>query len=310
MTNKEKEDELTSHEKLILAAKRLERLLGGNSGTNSSTTAGSVNKAAEKKTVVEAATTMIHSNPCKIVKRWLGTSSGISAKVTLSDISLAAQTLLNPSGPSSSGRHILIRLSPPPTDDIKMKADDNDDTANTAATAAADKETYLDASARELEAYLFSLAIRTLWSQGQSSMQQAFELCIKAIQIVTIHIEEAEANPHTPNNGTNPGVGTAATSGLFPLLARLYRYQGLVSESVDDAFMTQVAGREQLVHAHRMSVMRRDIDTQSTLLNLMLRELLLTDQGEFCESNNTYMYTISATLNGFTKGMSLFSFFA
>ena len=34
----------------------------------------------------------------------------------------------------------------------------------------------------------------------------------------------------------------------------------------------------QLVHAHQMAVMHQDLDTQATLLNLMLRELLKWDE--------------------------------
>ncbi len=286
---------INSQDQLVAAGKRLERLLGGNNGKNGpssskdnkSATAkgGNSNKSnSEKKAaVVEAATTMIHSNPSKIVKRWLGTSSGISGKMTLSDVSYAASKLLNPTGSSATGRDILVQLSPPLE---QMQTDENNVDKNEK-----DRVALLEASAREFEAYLFTLAIRILWSEGESSMQQALDLSIKGIQIVTLHIEELEAKP---NNFT--GIGAGSATGLFPLLARLYRYQGLVTESlcgdIGGSILVQHGRREQLAHAHRMAVMRRDVDTQATLLNLMLRELLVADQGVCCRlSTFNFMFT-------------------
>lgn len=258
--------EITTQEKLVLAAKRLERLLGGNNGNGNGNGSKSSSSPTEKKSVVEAATTMIHSNPCKIVKRWLGTSSGISSKVTLADVTLTAQTLLDPAGSSATGREILIQLSPPVE---KMQTEENEDTKE-------EDEKYLASSAREIEAYLFSLAIRILWSEKNTD---AIDLSEKAIQIVSTHITEAEASSHIVAQN---GAGNA--DGLFPLLARLYRYQGLVSEGVS-------VRREELVHAHRMAVLRRDVDTQATLLNLMLRELLTGDRVEQAQkllANSTF----------------------
>lgn len=262
--------EITSQEQLVTTAKRLERLLGGNNkngATNkSSSSSSSSNGTLEKKTVVEAATTMIHSNPSKIVKRWLGTSSGISSKITLADVSLTAQTLLDPTGSCATGRDILVQLSPP-VEKMQTEGEDEDK----------EEEKFLVASAREMEAYLFTLAIRILWSEEKK--EEAMDLSIKAIQIAKTHIEEAEARPHTVT-----GISAGSANGLFPLLARLYRYQGLVSEGL-------VNRREELVHAHRMAVMRRDVDTQATLLNLMLRELLNADQVEQAQkllANSTF----------------------
>ena len=276
--------EAKSQDQLVAAGKRLERLLGGGkNGKNGSSTTTSTkdgnnkNKSIEKKTVVEAATTMIHSNPSKIVKRWLGTSSGISGKITLADVSYAANKLLNPIGSSASGRDILVQLSPP-LEEMQTDNDNSDDKNNN--DDEKEPVVYLEASAREFEAYLFTLAIRILWSSNsESTMQQALDLSIKGIQIVTLHIEEAEASPHTMT-----GIGAGSATGLFPLLARLYRFQGLVTENLsggsEASVLVQVGRREQLAHAHRMAVMRRDVDTQATLLNLMLRELLVADQGE------------------------------
>eukprot|EP00957_Ditylum_brightwellii_P060166 4569861-Ditylum_brightwellii.AAC.1 len=74
---------------LEAAARRLERLLGG-------TTASPVSKS--DSTVILSQ----HTNPSKIVKRWLGTSSGTAAKATLVDVSSAASVLLDPLGPCAT----------------------------------------------------------------------------------------------------------------------------------------------------------------------------------------------------------------
>lgn len=153
-----------------------------------------------------------------------------------------------------------------------------------------EKEAFVDAASREVEAYLFSVAVRILWSQGPSSYPTALDLSQKGIQIVSTHIEEAEASPQGIGSNSG-GNANANASGVFPLLARLYRYRGLVSESMGNGSMMQGVMREELVYAHRMSVMRRDVDTQATLLNLMLRELLNSDQVEQAQkllANSTF----------------------
>jgi hypothetical protein len=38
--------------------------------------------------------------------------------------------------------------------------------------------------------------------------------------------------------------------------------------------------RQEMAKAHNMACLRRDVDSQATLLNLMLRDLLLHSQGE------------------------------
>lgn len=242
--------EATTQEKLIEAVNRLERALSNQASY----------KTDEKDTdaVIEAASTLIHSNPAKIVKRWLATSSGIAADVGLSDISYVAKTMLNPMTLSATGRDLLVQLSPPP-EEMQTEGDDSKE----------EKEpTYLSASAREVECYFLSLAIRILWRANEAS--KALELSVKAIQITTLYIEEASKNAY--------GVGSA--NGLYPILARLYRYQSLVAENCSPGFHLEHGQRAELVNAHRMAVIRRDVDTQATLLNIMLRDLLNANQVE------------------------------
>jgi hypothetical protein len=203
------------------AARRLDRLLGGGDKDRLS-----------------------YSNPAKVVRRWLGTSSGATGKATLGDISLAAASLLDPNGLSAPGRSLLT------TD-----AMDEDKTEET---------NYLSSSsAREVEAWLLSNTVRLYWTERK--YQEAYDLCLKSISIVMAHIDAAAARV------------SSGLSSLFPLLARLYRYRSLLVESVPT--MT-VDLRQDMVQAHGNACMRRDVDTQATLLNLMLHDLLNASQGK------------------------------
>ncbi len=74
----------------------------------------------------------------------------------------------------------------------------------------------------------------------------------------------------------------AGPGGLYPLQARLLRYRSLTMESLTD--VAQKTGliaekRNELATRHRMACLRRDADVSSTVLNLMLRDLLNADQG-------------------------------
>lgn len=208
---------------LEAAALRLERLLG---------------KAADKLD--------FYTNPVKVVRRWLGTSSGASSKATVDDIKGAAANLLDPSGPCAAGRQLLVSAG--------QKAEPSD--------------SYLTiASAREVEAWLLSLAVRLLWRERK--YLEALELSQNAIQIVLRHLEAKSIR----------GV-TATASSLFPLLARLYRLRGLVAEQDP---VVAVSLRSDMTQAHNMATLRRDVDTQATLLNSMLRDLLRTSQSKCCD---------------------------
>jgi hypothetical protein len=100
---KAKEPEETKEEKteepalpptppLEAAARRLERLLGGG--------------VSDKDRLVHT-----YSNPSKIVKRWLGTSSGATGSATMADISAAASSLLDPAGKCAAGRQLILKAT-------------------------------------------------------------------------------------------------------------------------------------------------------------------------------------------------------
>jgi hypothetical protein len=219
---------------LEAAARRLERLLGGGmSGKDHMT--------------------HMYSNPSKVVKRWLGTSSGATGKATLDDISSAASALLDPSGHCATGREVILKA-----------AGDSMD----AETETSEEKTYLSsASEREVESWLISLTVRLLWKDKK--IADAFELSQKGVSLLMAHFDGARVV-------TRMG-GTVAS--LFPLLARMYRYRSLVAESITSDPNLASNLRQDMVRALGMASLRRDVDTQGTLLNLMLHDLLNASQG-------------------------------
>lgn len=242
------DDVQTPLTKLMQVVNRLERML----------TSQAIPEITDNNSdaVILAATTLIHANPSKIVKRWIGTSSGTAGVVTLDDIANVAKTLLDPMGVSANGRDLLMQLS----SGMHTEGGDSSDTMP--------EDKYVKKCTREIESYLLSLAVRLLWRQNDAV--KALDLATKAIQITTVHMEEASKNTY--------GVGSA--NGMFPLLARLYRLQSLVAESCHPGFGLEMGQRQHLLSEHRMAVIRRDVDTQATLLNIMLRDLLRCNQVE------------------------------
>lgn len=235
-------------------ARRLERSLGGSSGSGSN---GGV------EVLMNAV------NPSKTVRRWLGTSSGAAGSCTLSDVIHAAKTLLET---NSIGRRLLLNLVKSEDDTMMQDNDDNnnnnDNNDTTADTKKKKKKKVLllsGNSCREVEGWLLSLAVRLLYQEKE--YEKAVELCQQALVIVQTHLEEASAAT----------VGGTASS-LYPLLARLYRYQALVAEHTTTP--TSMEYRSHWMEAHRMACLRRDTDTSATLLNLLLRDLLHADQVE------------------------------
>ena len=74
-------------------------------------------------------------------------------------------------------------------------------------------------------------------------------------------------------------VTSAPSSSLFPLMARMYRLRALVAESINDSSAYEIL-RQDMAHAYNMATLRRDVDTQATLLNCMLRDLVQSSQGK------------------------------
>ena len=125
------------------------------------------------------------------------------------------------------------------------------------------------ASEREVEGWLLSLLIRLMFKDKK--LGQALELVEKSITIVLGHLEVASTKLIS--------LSRASSSSLFPLLARMYRYRSLVAEQIDDV-ATIITLRKDMSIAHNLACLRRDVDSQATLLNLMLRDLLSHSQSK------------------------------
>lgn len=307
---KKNEDTVSTLPPVQAAAKQLERLLTGMHGgkdmkSSSTSPTSSTSNISDSSTDI-----MIHSNPSKIVKRWLGTSSGTASCVTLSDLSLAASVLFDPEGTCTSGQKLLLQLSPLPEEQVPMDSSptegvgredepmqmdetipDKNTTTNSATSThtTKNKPPYLEVGAPEVEAWLLSLAIRILRSENK--MESAMELSSKSIDIVYTHMNSDNTSSVTL------GSRHQTKHGLFPLLSRLYRFQALVVESCLESEkgihleLVRDDMTKELFQAHRLAVMRRDIDTQATILNILLRDLLKADQVEQAEkllSNSTF----------------------
>lgn len=234
------------------AAHRLERLLGGGKSSTSST--------SNNKHLV------LLSNPSKIVRRWLGTSSGTSGKATIPEIVSAATRLLDPNGLCAEGLNLLLKLK---IEDTDMEAEqENEENSKNKDDA---ELNYLSAACCEVESWLLSLVVRLLWRK--KDFASSFSIASQAISIITHHIDSYSTKRSNP-------------AALYPLLARLYRYQALAAESLPNVDI-----RDDMVHAHSLACLRRDVDSQATLLNLILRDLLSSHQVEQAQkllSNSTF----------------------
>jgi hypothetical protein len=234
-----------------------------------------------------------YTNPVKVVRRWLGTSSGAAKTVlSVSNLQLAVQQLLDPRMELvAPGRALLLSGNDP-----MMMMQDTEAAATATATAAdvttattaitndtttatttttTVPSTYLTtASAREVECWLCSLMVRCLWQHHQ--WEEAIALAHQAIAIAMQHLLDT----------------SSSLSSMFPLLARLYRFLALAVElSTSTASSSDNSNNNNHTHhakyynmamlsqAHNLATVRRDVDTQATVLNIMLRDLLRRAQG-------------------------------
>ena len=228
---------------LEAAARRLEKLLGGG--------------LSEKDRMMHT-----YTNPGKVVRRWLGTASGASGNASYDDISSAAKALLDPQGPCVVGRQLLIVGGDSSSDGPSEM--DLDDSGSKKAPG------YLTmASAREVESWLISLSVRLMWKDKKYA--EALDLVEKGIVILLKHLHLASTKLTS--------LSGVSSSSLFPPLARMYRYRALVAEAIGDPALDSSL-RQDMVKAHNMACLRRDVDSQATLLNLMLHDLLTNSQSK------------------------------
>lgn len=223
------------------AARRLERLFGGTDAAVAvaSATATKPTKAATaSKTVPHYQQPM---NNARLLKKWLGSSSGAATTCTLASVAACAYTTLDGSGLCATGRDILMGLCEEGGEDgwvliveesrvaaraigqSKMAAGGaaGDDKGKNEKTGEAGKDSetmdvdintneptttplYLVKSQREVEAWLLTLAIRILWRD--SKYDEAYELCGQALRIMDAHLAECDVYANILTNA-NGGVG-------------------------------------------------------------------------------------------------------
>lgn len=260
-TTEKKTDTTPPAPPLEAAARRLERLLGG----------GTSDKERQM---------YMYGNPVKVVRRWLGTASGAAGEATSSDIVSAASILLDPKPQSQHGddRTLMLLKAIPVVEETPDASSSTTTTTTTMEVEGEDETTkekednFLSiASRREVESWLLSLQVRILWKEEKYS--DAMELVQKGIVILLEQVTVAVKKVTSKS-------ASGSVSSLFPLLARLYRYRSLIADSMKDPTVT-VTLRQEMAKAHNMACLRRDVDSQATLLNLMLRDLLLHSQGEY-----------------------------
>jgi 26S proteasome regulatory subunit N3 len=201
-----------------------------------------------------------YTNPAKVVRRWLTTSSGASAAATLDSIGQAAKALLDPCPET------LANLA----SESMMETDDDDKKSSPAPPPT---PVYLKEAALPFEAWLVSLAVRCYYKQDTSAAaaEQALALAQQGIDKLSTQLQ-------------TDLVRSTATA-LYPLLARLVRWRALVIEQRLPAKAAPL--RQVMAQAYNMATLRRDADTQATLLNCMLRDLLHSSQSKFVDTRST-----------------------
>ena len=242
---KEEKDKAPPTPPLEAAGMRLERLLGGGAASTTTSTAKAA-AAAEA-----SAASSFYTNPAKIVRRWLTTSSGASGSATLADIGDAAVKLLSPCPEVLSSLKQSSSSSTTEAMDI------------TAEEGTAETKSFLTVAARPFEAWLVSLTVRLLYKAGD--YEKAYTICQQGIDVVSAQFEDSR-------------IVSSIVSAFYPLLARLIRWRSLVVEHMP--LKVTAALRPQLAQAYNLASLRRDADTQATLLNCMLRDLLHSSQSK------------------------------
>ena len=248
-------------------AYRLDRLLGG--GIAIFPSKGGAVKQQQGRGGKEEQ--LLVSNPAKIVRRWLGSSSGASGKATMDDVCKTAERILDP---SLRGRAILIDLLG--MESMEISGEEKKQEETVAATS-------VQVAHREVEAWLLSLAILRLYQAKR--YQEALSLAQNAMDILQEHLDGVSYR-----NSSNK-MTVLHSPALFPLLSRLYRYRALAAEAAYGSVASNRMYRADLIRAHRNACLRRDVDTQATALNLLLRGFLAdheTEQAQKLLTNATF----------------------
>jgi hypothetical protein len=308
---------------LVMAALRLEKILSDHAKSSSSSSSSSTStsyyinpvKAVRRWLGTSSGATSSSSSTTSTP-----TATATATAISIQDIQTATMLLLDPSMTCiQNGRALLLSkvaeaiqdatatsTTSTATGSTDMETDESSPTtetdiaATTTTTRTSDetslvkKNQYVTiASAREIEAWLFSLYIRTLWKQQH--YYEAMIFADAALNCTTGHFH----TPHNTNTGTTNYSSSSdiIQSSMYPLTARLYRFAALAYESfttsvknISDSSNTTTMNSmtntgyysnilSAMSKAHTFATVRRDVDTQATTLNIMLRELLRCTQG-------------------------------
>jgi 26S proteasome regulatory subunit N3 len=275
---------------LDACANRLDRLLGGGHHTplmssasrNTKANAVSAGRFPSKEDL------FLVSDPAKIVRRWLGSSSGASGKASILDVCQSAERVLDPSM-DLHGRTVLMSLLASETvpDSMEISTSGEEKKQDDVAAVTSSTTTYIQVAHREVEAWLLSIATLRLYQANRH--QDALVLAQTAIDVIQSHLDGTSSRGSSINHRKTTVLHSPA---LFPLLARLYRYRALAADAtMETAAMATRIYRADLVRAHRDACLRRDVDTQATTLNLLLRGFLIdreTEQAQKLLTNATF----------------------
>ena len=164
----------------------------------------------------------------------------------------------------------------------ESKGDDamNIDSSSTSTPSSISSFVYLTHACREVESWLLSLTVRVMW-RSQNYME-AYEWSEKGLKLLDAHLADCSGYYSTTTTTTTTTSGGGGVGGLYPLLARLLRYRSLTLESLPPPLRSSLSAshRSELSHRHTTAIVRHDADVSATVLNILLRDLLLGDQVE------------------------------
>ena len=190
-----------------------------------------------------------------IFSNWLESDSSsidlVSASTSLKDISITARRLLLsfPSDEPTDGRGLLLQWSKIPhirhtSDRLKSKKEAN---------------LLLTESLREIEAWLFSVAIYILWKR-ESKCTDALALCCRAISFTSTHLNNIATL--SPRSHIEREENEDKKSSLKLLISNLQNYETLIAQECVQSYVAHEGdGSSKLsVHNQRFQSLQRRMD--------------------------------------------------
>jgi len=196
------------------------------------------------------------------VKKFMDSDEFITKSASISDVTDAAELLLDPGGPNAMGRSLLIAICPIPIIEGYLGGDHHAQ-RKTKTDKLQSSYSYIEYCPNEVEAWLLSIAVRLLEKEARCT--DALALCSKAIGIVAGHKQELETmSPTSPQNQVRM---EEKRSSMMIFLGRFHSYQTSIAQGCVKSMLGAKNG-----HNH-LSSLRRSVDSKASILNLKLREL-------------------------------------